>query len=401
MKAKHQPPAWLKKERDRARMKRARAVARERGGRLVSKYVPRVTDRARWECVRRHQWDATMANVVNSGTWCPWCGRHNIDEMQRLAANLGGKCLSTNYVTVGEKLQWQCAAGHKFWSLPALVLHGRWCPACAGRQRLGLQELRRVARLKGGRLLSASYVDSSTPLLWQCARGHTWWAAPGGVKPGKYDPGNWCRRCHTLSRTGRPRRSWTLEDMRKIARERGGKCLSRSYVNYTTKLKWRCDRGHEWMADGASVWAHWCHVCGRGPNYDRAAATAARQGGKVLTPHAKVKRGSSRVLMQCAVGHRWKDTITRITTGGWCPECKRKAPLNLKHMQNLARSRGGQCLAKRYVDRETPLLWRCGKGHVWEATPTIVLRRFGRGNWCPDCERKESSSRIRRAKRRP
>jgi hypothetical protein len=34
--------------------------------------------------------------------------------------------------------------------------------------------LKALAEERGGRLLSASYVDATTPLRWECAFGHGW-----------------------------------------------------------------------------------------------------------------------------------------------------------------------------------------------------------------------------------
>lgn len=50
-------------------------------------------------------------------------------------------------------------------------------------------------------------------------------------------------------------------------------------------------------------------------------------------------------------------------------------------MQELAASRGGQCLSDEFIDLKTRLRWRCGFGHEWEATP--LLHRAG--HWCPQC----------------
>jgi len=40
----------------------------------------------------------------------------------------------------------------------------------------------------------------------------------------------------------------TIKEMQEIAESRGGKCLSKEYVNNYTKLKWQCDEGHTWKA---------------------------------------------------------------------------------------------------------------------------------------------------------
>lgn len=55
----------------------------------------------------------------------------------------------------------------------------------------------------------------------------------------------------------------TIEEMRDIARSRGGECLSEKYINSKTKLRWRCSEGHEWEAIPNNVKNHhrWCPFC--------------------------------------------------------------------------------------------------------------------------------------------
>jgi nucleoside-diphosphate-sugar epimerase len=50
-------------------------------------------------------------------------------------------------------------------------------------------------------------------------------------------------------------------------------------------------------------------------------------------------------------------------------------------MQELANSRGGQCLSTEYVDTKSKLKWKCAFGHEWEATPALLKA----GHWCPEC----------------
>jgi hypothetical protein len=57
--------------------------------------------------------------------------------------------------------------------------------------------------------------------------------------------------------------------------------------------------------------------------------------------------------------------------------------LTIKDMQKIARSWGGRCLSKKYVDHYTPLKWRCKKGHVWKAAPHTIKQE----RWCPFCSR--------------
>jgi nucleoside-diphosphate-sugar epimerase len=53
----------------------------------------------------------------------------------------------------------------------------------------------------------------------------------------------------------------------------------------------------------------------------------------------------------------------------------------IRDMRELARSRGGQCISKEYVDTKTKLRWKCAFGHDWEASPRLLKA----GHWCPEC----------------
>jgi hypothetical protein len=54
-----------------------------------------------------------------------------------------------------------------------------------------------------------------------------------------------------------------IEEMKQIANNRKGKCLSEKYVNIDTKLKWQCEKGHVWEATPHSVKdsSSWCPIC--------------------------------------------------------------------------------------------------------------------------------------------
>ena len=42
----------------------------------------------------------------------------------------------------------------------------------------------------------------------------------------------------------------TIEEMKKIATDRGGKCLSHVYINGLNRLKWQCANGHTFESSG-------------------------------------------------------------------------------------------------------------------------------------------------------
>jgi hypothetical protein len=123
-----------------------------------------------------------------------------IEDMHQLAASRGGKCLSGAYITDKTKLLWQCAKGHQWEARPTNIKQGKWCPRCAKLKqaetfRLGIEVMQQLAASRGGKCLSATYVNSLTKLSWQCAEGHQWEARPTNIKQGA-----WCPTCARLKR---------------------------------------------------------------------------------------------------------------------------------------------------------------------------------------------------------
>ena len=123
-----------------------------------------------------------------------------------------------------------------------------------------------------------------------------------------------------------------LKTLKKIAKSRGGKCLSGEYVNTFTKLSWKCTKGH-----------------------------------------------------------KWEDTPNNIKKGKWCKECATNKKLTIGEMRMIAKSRGGKCLSKIYIGAKSKLRWECGNGHKWGATPNSVKQ----GSWCRKCHNESLIGRKR------
>ena len=305
--------------------------------------------------------------------------------MHRIAYAHGGKCLSTHYTNTTTKLLWECAEGHQWETTPKQVRRGRWCPVCARqraarKQRASLEDMRAVATQRGGQCLSTEYVNTKTPLSWQCANGHRWKATPKAVLRG-----DWCPIC--AKHTRRDGQTLTLDDMHAIARKRGGTCLSEHYVNNQTPLRWQCKYGHIWEATPSNVKrGTWCPVCARNrpvstrPGRLEDMQTLARQrGGQCLS--LVYINNKTKLRWQCAKDHIWDATPQQITSGSWCPICGGTAKLTIEDMHKLAQARGGKCLSSEYVNNKTKLLWECANGHQWKARPDSIKR----GRWCPVC----------------
>jgi hypothetical protein len=372
------------------------ALARKRRGRCISTLYVSSTVPLLWECARGHQWRAVPASL-RKGTWCPDCAgvrRLTLEQMKEMAKSRGGRCLSERYRNSATKLMWRCSEHHE-WSATALqVKKGHWCPHCARVAPLTLPLLQRIAAQKGGCCLSLAYVNSSHPLKWRCAACHEWLARARSIQAG-----NWCPVC---ARNQRLR----IEEMHRIARERGGRCLSSSYKNASTPLLWICRNGHHWKACAANVKGgprrkgSWCRECynGRRRFHERLSITvmrglAMRRGGMCLS--AEYFGSKVKLTWKCEFGHCWQASPSYVMQGTWCAICARNQRLGLALFQDIAADRGGICLSDAYVNERTVLQWRCADGHEWKALPEKIKR----GSWCPTCAiiRRRSEWTLQRA----
>jgi len=352
-----------------------RELAADKRGRCLSTAYRGTLGKLEWQCAKGHVWTATP-NTILGGSWCPRCGlgTHSIEQMRAIAKKHGGRCLSDSYDNNRTKLSWRCGFGHE-WRVGAKhVLGGSWCPVCAGHVA-GLEDMRALAAERGGACLSKRYVNSSTALRWRCSAGHVFEKLPTYVSSGA-----WCPECSR-------RQPGSLERMQATAAERGGRCVSRTYTNMSTKLTWQCAKGHRWDAAPLHV-IHsrsWCPRCAgtAQPTLDEMQELAKRHGGRCLTTGGL--RSRSYVRWKCRKGHVFKQWPARVQAGSWCPECATKEPVTLGRLQAIAQERGGRCLSRKLVDIKTRLRWRCAEGHRWEAAPLHILYNK---TWCPECSGK-------------
>jgi hypothetical protein len=266
-----------------------------------------------WRRSEGHEWSATPLQV-KKGHWCPFCARVarlTLPLLQRIADRKRGRCLAVRYVNSSQSVRWRCAAGHEWLASAHSIRTGHWCPVCAHNQRLRLEEMSQIARERGGRCLSTSYKNGTTPLRWVCRQGHRWIARPANVKAGSRRKGSWCPRCYNGRRKFHARLS--IAAMKGLAKAREGMCLSTQYFGSKFRLRWRCNFGHRWEATPASV-----------------------------------------------------------VQGSWCPICAHNQRLTLELFQALAANRGGSCLSKSYLNERIYLRWRCREGHTWKAAPAKV-----------------------------
>ena len=232
-----------------------RELARSRGGKLISKIYINSRTPLKWKCAKGHVWEALSNSVKGHNTWCPTCALDRspskeevvkiINKLNKLAKTKGGKLLSTDYKNAMQKLEWKCAKGHIFYSSTNAVKdHGYWCLKCSGKEKLSIEILQKDAAKKGGMIISKVYKNSNSKYKWQCSLGHIWSMRATNVRNGQ-----WCPKCSTKA-------PLKIEDLKLLAKKRGGVLLTKKYMNAHQKLKWQCSVGHIWLADAANTKKH-------------------------------------------------------------------------------------------------------------------------------------------------
>lgn len=296
--------------------------ARSRGGQLVSSSHPERGSYYAWSCAKGHSWNA-KSNIMALKQWCKRCAyddlKYSIEDMKRLAQKRGGECLSNSYGTLSDKLRWRCKKGHEWETMPKVILKGSWCEKCTSPKLNSIEKLRALVEAKGGKCITQKYVGCRELMDFRCAKGHRWRTTSMSIQSG-----HWCHVC-TKTKDG------SIEEMQRLAKKRGGGCLSAEYKNNHTKLLWVCLKKHEfWMK----------------PNQIKA-------------------------------------------RGSWCPTCRGKVRRTLADIQKMAEARGGRCLSTSFSKNADKVELECNQGHRWKT----IAAGFIHGTWCPICARTSAKNR--------
>lgn len=248
--------------------------------------------------------------------------RYNLELLQAVAESYGGKCLAIAFSRKRERVEWECAEGHRWLAMPITVVDGgRWCAQCGfvPDDDIRLGQIREIAEAKQGRCLSTRYVSYKGLMQFQCSAGHYFEKSSSGIVAGK-----WCPFCAVETRRGLRER--TLKNLKQIVNSKGGSILdvTSSALAGDVEINVRCEFGHEWRTKPKSVIAgKWCHSCAgnRKIQISEAKELASGRYGECLSSDI----GSStkeKLKWRCKFGHEWRATFNSVKSkGSWCPEC--------------------------------------------------------------------------------
>jgi hypothetical protein len=262
-----------------------------------------------------------------------------IAEVHQRARACDTVCTDAAWLGSRHRYTFHCLQGHQWQRSASVQRTNATCPDC-GRARGGLkqrkvenlQKLHEIAKARGGHCLSVEYEGARRRYEFICASGHQWLAQADDVLSGR-----WCRLCAISAMRGRPKPAGMmarlgekrrlpdgLQQLQQRAHDKGGECLSTTYLGGTRKYAFCCQ-----------------------------------------------------------AGHRFEMLASTVFAGRWCRACAFDATrLGLKAAQQAAKARGGLCLSVHYQNNQQPLTWQCDRGHVWSA-PLATVRN--KGCWCAQC----------------
>jgi hypothetical protein len=235
-----------------------------------------------WRCSNGHTWKTSINIRTQQGTGCPACPRpvFKVKDERNLAVlnpDLANEWHSEKNGDFhpqdvrpksNRKFWWQCSNGHEWLATVAGRTAAYGCPYCYGRYATKTNNLASkypevIEEWDWGKNIGLN-PSEFTPhvnkkVWWHCKKGHSWQATVYNRAKNKSG-------CPVCARN--VRRKYTIEDLQSYAKERGGKCLSKKYMNSKTKLKFCCKEGHIWerRADKFLYTNKWCPVCAKGEN---------------------------------------------------------------------------------------------------------------------------------------
>lgn len=373
-------------------LQQARGIAASRRGTCLSEeYISSLSPMG-WRCENGHEWSALLADV-KKGTWCPECGsgarerlcRHYFESITELHFPKSRPKWLENSLGNRMELDGYCepiglAFEHQGEQHYREVSHFNRRDETLARRLKDDESKRSLCEKHGISLIEVPYYIPTDKLpAWihdniASVKPSIRLKPPHDVKTVDYAP------------------SSELSDLRAIARERGGECISTVYLGVVEKHKFRCSKGHVWEATASNVKSRtWCPECkperigdsNRKHSVETMSLLAAERGGKFLS--STFVSVNSRYLWGCTNGHQWLAAPSDIMKGTWCLECSYNSRRgNIEEMRAIAKSRGGKCISEEYISSQTKLLWRCEAGHEWKARPDNVKNRL---SWCPVCSR--------------
>ena len=271
-----------------------------------------------------HEWCANVGIVINKSN-CPNCSlkrsRHTIDDINEKISDRGIVVIDNSYNRNSEKHWFRCEYGHEWKTKVSHVLSGHGCPDCANCRKLTIPEINKRLKPKGIKFIDKEYYNVDYKHTFRCSNGHTWKAVTDSVLRI-----SGCPRCSFGKASDSTRHS--KEHVRAVVESKGYKFLG-GYKNSNSRILVVCPFGHKQKIIFSSFQnGQRCAKCTKKKNEIKIAQDGIKKFNKSLEKDGfkyisgEYKNSTTKVLVECPNGHRYKTSHGNFNSGSRCPNCR-------------------------------------------------------------------------------
>jgi ribosomal protein S27E len=282
------------------------------GYKLLSKTYKNNKNKLKVKCSKKHEYYVTF-NDFKNGHRCAECAglkKYTYGFVKEYIDSFGYELLSSGYIGANSKLKVRCPEGHEYKVNFGGFKYGIRCLECSGKKKLTYDFVKGYIESFGYKLLSKIYKNSQSKLKVKCPEGHEY-----KVTWGDFQQGYRCLICFGTKKL-------TYEFVKEQIEKEGYELLSKEYTNANTKLKLRCSKGHEYKV----VWSSFqtgcrCPECS--PNkkltYEFVKELIEKEGYYLLSN--TYKNTNTKLRIRCNKGHEYKVRFGDFQQGIRCPIC--------------------------------------------------------------------------------
>lgn len=301
-----------------------------------------------------------------------------IIEIEKLAKNKGGKLISKKYINNQTKLEFENEKGIRFFKTYSQILKGGWYKES---RRYGeeyyIKRITKLAKIKGGKLISTKCENRNSILELEDANNNRFFRTYNALIQKLWSP---------FENEIIIEPNYYLNKAKEIAESKGGKLLSTEYVNVKSLLEFEDDEGRKFKKSYKSiingVWTPFVNKKKKGVDFylQRMKKIAESKGGILLSDNCE--NINSVLKFKDAQNNIFEEQYFKVTKGAWSPFEKKmtlkrkKAINNLKHILQL---KDAELLSKEddYINSRTKLEIKTREGiQIFRS-----LDELKRGRW--------------------
>jgi len=188
-----------------------------------------------------------------------------------------------------------------------------------------------------------------------------------------------------------PKKKLTYEYVYNYFLENGCELLEKEYVNYKTKMKYRCSCGNiSSITFGNFKMGKRCSKCSGNKRYtiNEIREICENNGFELLSN--EYKNMDSKLTVKCQNGHVIQIRFSQIKRGDNCSYCSGNRKFTYEEIYNYFKDHGCELLEKEYINSQTPMRYICSCGNITK----IRFDDFKKGKRCKKCSSNKLSKKF-------